>query len=457
MSPGRPHDDTGRREADAALRHAWHTDRLAVLATVARRLGDLQLAEDAVQEAFAAATVRWAADGVPERPGAWLSTTAWRKAVDRLRRDRFPVTRQRSDTEPGSTPPAVEPAAIDARLADDLVDPVVRHDDVLSLVLACCHPALNPEAQIALTLRHVVGLTDRQIAARFLVLEPTMTKRLVRARAKIRDARIGFALPDRTRLHDRLDEVRTVIYLIFTEGYLSTGGEAPIRAALCDEALWLARQLHRLAPEDPETTGLLALIVVHHARTAARQDDTGRLIPYAEQDRGRWDSTAIDGARNLLATTAAPAAGQPGAYRLQAAIALLHATAPTGREPPWALIADLYAALHRAAPSPVVTINHAVALGRAGHPRAGLRLLHPVLADPRLADYLPLHAAHADLLHHAGDPRAATVWRHAADLATNPHQRQALLRRADPLGPGPDGPVGCGAPTRDDAARRPVS
>ncbi len=338
--------ETGRRAAEAAVQVAWRTERVAVLATVARRLGDLQLAEDAVQEAFAAASINWAASGVPKRPGAWLSTTAWRKAIDRLRGDRFPVTRRDTDAQ---LTQVSEPAIIDARLQGELVDSVVRDDDVLSLVLACCHPALSPEAQVALTLRHVVGLTDRQLAARFLVPEPTMTKRLVRARAKIRDARISFALPDRNHLHERLDEVRAVIYLIFTEGYLTTDDDASIRVLLCDEAVWLARQLHRLSPDEPETTGLLALLLLQHARTGARQDDKGRLIAYAEQDRSRWDMKAIDEAKTLLATTAASVVNQPGGYQLQAAI---------------------------------------VALGRAGNPDAGLQLLeqrHPVGGLPAAA------------------------------------------------------------------------
>ncbi len=437
----------GGSAADAAVRHAWRHERATVLATVARRLGDLQLAEDAVQEAFAVAAARWAADGVPHRSGAWLTTTAWRKALDRLRRDHFPVPRDDRDGRPDVTARAATagPATPDPRLEDDAVDPVVRHDDVLSLVLTCCHPALAPDAQIALTLRHVVGLSDRQIAARFLVPEPTMTKRLVRARAKIRDARISFALPDRTRLRERLDEVHTVIYLIFTEGYLAADDGPAVGGELCEEALWLARQVHRLVPEDTETTGLLALLLLHHARAAARQDAAGRLIPYDQQDRGLWDTAAVEQGKALLASTAihrGPAASPPdprmapGPYQLQAAIALLHTTAPDGHDPDWALIADLYTALARRSPSPVVEVNRAVALGRAHDPRTGLEALRPALADPRLRHYLPLHAAHADLLERAGDPTATRIWQRAADLAGNAAQRDELLRRAR-TGPNP--------------------
>jgi RNA polymerase sigma-70 factor (ECF subfamily) len=391
---------------------------------VVRRLGDLQAAEDAIQEAFIAAASRWPSDGVPDRPGAWLTTTAWRKAVDGRRRDHFPLAG------------ACEREAI-VRLgsSDDpkpALDVVACEDDVLSLVLTCCHPSLSPEAQVALTLRHVVGLTDRQVAACFLVPEPTLSKRLVRARAKIRDAGIAFDLPDRTRLSDRLDEVHTVVYLIFTEGYLASGPERSVQAELCDEAVWLARNVHRLLPDDRETTGLLALLLLQHARTGARTDDDGALISFAEQDRARWNTALLDEARALLASTAPTVGGPgPGPYQLEAAAALLHATAPPGGPPAWALIADLYQALARVSPSPVVEVNRAVAVGRAHGPAAGLRVLRPVLDDPRYADYLPMSAAHADLLERAGRPGAAQAWRHAAGHASNPAQREHLLRRAE--------------------------
>ena len=406
-----------------ALRQAWTRERAAVLATVARRLGDLQAAEDAVQEAFTTAATHWPRDGVPDRPGAWLTTTAWRKALDGLRRDRFPLAAGRErETAPSRDDP------------DPDVDVVVREDDVLSLVLTCCHPALSPEAQVALTLRHVAGLTDRQIAARFLVPEPTLTKRLVRARAKIRDAGITFDLPDRTRLAERLDEVHAVVYLVFTEGYLASGPGRSVRVELCDEAVWLARNLHRLLPDDPETTGLLALLLLQHARRGARTGTDGTLIGFDDQDRSRWDTAAIEEARALLATTVpAPTVRSdagPGPYRLEAAIALLHASAPPGGPPAWALIADLYEVLARISPSPVVEVNRAVAVGRAQGRAAGLQVLRPVLDDPRCAGYLPMLAAHADLLDRAGHPGAVAAWRHAAARASDPAQRDHLLRRA---------------------------
>lgn len=412
---------TSPPQFEDALGRAWREQRAAVLATLARRLGDLGLAEDAVQEAFAAAATSWSQNGVPERPGAWLTTTAWRKALDGLRKDRFPVER---DAQPF---PSSETSAVDSRLHADPADTSVD-DDVLSLVLTCCHPALSSEAQVALTLRHVAGLSDRQIAARFLVSEPTMSKRLVRARAKIRAARIAFDLPDRTRLHERLSEVHAVVYLVFTEGYLASDDGPAVRLELCEEALWLCRQLHRLVADDAETTGLLALVLLHSARSTARQDGAGRLVPYDEQDRTLWDLSLVDEAKALLARTGHE---RPGTYQLQAAIALMHAVAPSMNAVPWSRVARLYKALLRATPSPVVAVNQAVAVGRADGPGAGLQALRPVLSDDTMANYLPLHAAHADLLCRAGRvEEAAAAWRAAAALAVNPQHAAELLRRA---------------------------
>lgn len=408
----------------ALLDRVWRQERATVLASVARRVGDLQLAEDAVQEAFATAAWRWPVDGVPDRPGAWLTTTAWRKALDMLRRERSSVRAPMPDAD---VPEVTRDARPDGDPTDLPRDDDAVRDDVLSLVLTCCHPALSPEAQVALTLRHVAGLTDRQIAAAFLIGEATATKRLVRARAKIRSAGIAFRLPDRTRLAERLTEVHAVIYLVFTEGHHASGDGPAVRAALCDEALWLARQLHRLAPDDAETTGLLALLLLQHARTPARTDASGRLLPYADQDRRLWDTTLIDDAKALLAGTGST---PPGQYQLQAAIALLHA-APAADHIDWAAIAALYAALRRLAANPVFTVNQAVAIGRARSAEAGLAVLEPALTDPRLARYPPLHAAHADLLARAGDTDAAAdAWDRAADLTTNPAQRTELRRRA---------------------------
>ncbi|MCV2491619.1 RNA polymerase sigma factor [Geodermatophilus sp. YIM 151500] len=391
------------------LERAFREERAQVVATLARRLGDLQLAEDAVSEAFAAAAGTWPSAGVPDRPGAWLTTTAWRKALDALRRDRSAP----GAPADGAVPPAPEPG-------------LHGEDDVLQLLLTCCHPALAVEARVALTLRHVAGLTVPEIAAGFLVPEEAMAKRLVRARTKIRRSGISFELPGPDGLGERLASVQAVLYLVFTEGHLASGDGPAVRAELCDEAIWLARQVHRLVPDDAETAGLLALMLLQHSRTRARSDDVGRLVPFDEQDRSRWDGRAVREARALLATTGT---APPGPYQVQAAIAALHAL-PDG-DVPWARIADLYGLLERMTPSPVVTVNRAVAVGRADGARAALALLAPVLAEGRLDGYAPLHAAHADLLDRAGDATAAaTAWRRAAACSRNPAERAALERRA---------------------------
>jgi RNA polymerase sigma-70 factor, ECF subfamily len=393
------------------LERAFREERAQVVATLARRLGDLQLAEDAVSEAFAAAAVAWPSAGVPDRPGAWLTTTAWRKALDTVRRDGR------------TTGPPVEALPAPAR------EPGLHEEDgVLQLVLTCCHPALALDARVALTLRHVAGLTVPEIAAGFLVPEATMAKRLVRARRKIAHGGISFELPDRADLADRLVAVHTVLYLVFTEGHLASGEGPALRTDLCDEAVWLTRQVHRLVPDDAETTGLLALMLLQHSRVRARSDADGRLVPFAEQDRSSWDARAIREARALLATTGRE---PPGPYQLQAAIAALHAAVPDPDAIAWHRIAALYQVLAELAPSPAVTVNRAVAVGRSEGPAAGLAVLAPVLADERWSGYAPLHAAHADLLTRTGDGEAArSAWARAAEASRNPAARDALRRRA---------------------------
>ncbi len=406
----------------ADLERVWREERAAIVGALARRLGDLDLAEDAVQDAFVRAAERWPADGVPDRPGAWLATTAWRAALDRLRR----VRRRRE------APDALDSVADDADLAaaPDIVadESLLVTDDVLRLIITCCHPALPSEARVALTLRHVAGLTAREIAAAFLVAEAAMEKRLVRARAKIRTAGIRFELPERADLAERLADVHAVIYLVFTEGYASAGEGPPIRADLCDEAIWLARQVHGLADGDAESTGLLALLLLQRARIDARLDAAGALIAYDEQDRGRWDQEAISEARALLGTTGM---GPLGPYQVEAAIALLHAVAPSAREVPWARIAELYALLLRLSPSPVVAVNRAFAVASAVGPATGLELLAPLLADAALARYAPLHVVHGELLWRAGEQAAAgEAWQRAVHHLKHAGPRAALVQRA---------------------------
>ena len=402
----------------ADLEHAFRDEWSAVVAALARRLGDLQAAEDATAEAFAAAARAWQRDGVPPNPGGWLTVTAWRKAIDQLRRDRL--------------------VAVDADVLDQVAagtgeeDPEMEAgrlvDDRLGLVFACCHPALALEVRVAMTLRYVAGLTTAEIAAAFLLPEPTLAQRLVRAKRKIREQGIRFEVPGPDSLAGRLHGVRAVVYLVFNEGYAATGGDRLVRGELCEEAIWLGRLLHRLLPADAETAGLLALMLLHHSRAAARQDADGRPVPLADQDRSRWDKALIAEGTSVL--DAAMERRAPGPYQLQAAIIAVHAQAPSFDHIDWPEIAALYRELARWDPSPVIEINRAVAVGMADGPLAGLAILEPILTSGTLAGYAPLHAAHADLLDRAGDAEgAAAAWARAATATGNEALRDELRRR----------------------------
>jgi RNA polymerase sigma-70 factor (ECF subfamily) len=408
----------------AAAEAAFRDERAAVLATLIRWCGDFQLAEDALQDAFAAAIVAWDREGVPQRPGAWITTTARRRAIDRLRRDRALADRIERLGQ-------IALLETTAEIDEDAL-PSTLGDDRLRLIFTCCHPALAMPARIALTLRSLGGLTTGEIARAFLVEEPAMAQRIVRAKRKIAAARIPYRIPGDEELPDRLAGVLAVVYLVFNEGWSASGGDRLVRGELCAEAIRLGRLLVRLMPDDPEVAGLLALMLLHDSRRAARVDEHGDLVALDAQDRALWDQGRIREGTTLL--DGALRRRRPGPYQLQAAIASLHANAPSPDATDHEQIAELYGELARRAPSPVIDVNRAAALGRAGREREGLALITPLLSDPALARYVPLHAAHADLLERSGDAAgAALAYATAATCADNDVARAELERRAQRL------------------------
>jgi RNA polymerase sigma-70 factor, ECF subfamily len=410
----------------AAISRAFRDERAIVLATLIRQAGDFQLAEDAVQDAFEAALTAWRRDGVPANPGAWITTAARRRAIDRLRRNRSVADRAER---------LAELTRLDAQHEEEpsMDDESSIVDDRLRLVFTCCHPALEMPARVALTLRALGGMTTGEVARAFLVAEPTMGKRIVRAKRKIAEAHIPYRVPADEELPDRLRGVLRVVYLIFNEGYTATEGDRLVRGELCDEAIRLGELLSRLMPDDAEVWGLLALMMLHDARRAARVDPSGQWVALDAQDRSLWDQDRIR--EGLAKLERAVRLRRPGEYQLQAAITALQIQAPDTEATDWGQIAELYGALSRLNPSPVVELNRAVAVGLASGAAAGLALLEPLLADPVLERYQPLHAAHAELLSRSGDAEdAARAYERAIALTANAVERAELERRLSALG-----------------------
>jgi RNA polymerase sigma-70 factor, ECF subfamily len=405
-------------DARTAVEQIYRQESRRVLATLIRLTGDFDAAEEALQDAFAAALEQWPAAGVPANARAWLVSTGRNKAVDRLRRG------ARLDRDEDALRRAsVEPAPDDAEYPDDR----------LRLIFTCCHPALAPEAQVALTLRTVCGLTTEEIARAFLVPLETMAQRLVRAKAKIRAARIPYEVPPPSAWTARIDAVLEVIYLVFTEGYAATGGDALVRRELCNEAIRLARLVTELMPEESEAAALLALMLLHDSRRDTRQTVDGELVLLDAQDRSRWDAAAI--AEGTAIVDRVFREGRVGAYALQAAIAALHAAAPNEASTDWPQIAALYETLLRLRPSPVIELNRAVAVAMAEGPEPGLRLIDDLHARGVLRGYHLLHSARGELLRRL-DRRAEAreAFDTALRLAGTEPERRFLARRLAELG-----------------------
>jgi RNA polymerase sigma-70 factor (ECF subfamily) len=405
---------------DAAVVGAFRGETGRIIATLVRILGDVDLAEDMVQEALASAVERWPRDGVPERPGAWLMTAARNRALDHLRRER---TR-------GTTREALLHLQADDEREPDVAERTGIADDRLSLIFTCCHPALAPEARVALTLRLLGGLTTEEIARAFLVQPSAMAQRLVRAKGKIRAARLPFRVPAGAELAERLPAVLAVVYLVFNEGYAASTGDDLVRRTLCAEAIRLARLVVGMQPEQPEALGLLALLLLTDSRRDARLDAHGDIVLLADQDRALWDTAAITEGCDVLER--ALAYRRSGPYQLLAAIAAVHSQALDASATDWLQISALYATLRELSPSPVIALNHAIALAEATSVEAGLALADDVAEA--LEGYHLLHATRAELLRRLGrDAEASDAYGRAIALANNNVERAHMVRRRDSL------------------------
>ncbi len=414
---------TGSDTAHEIVDRLFREEQGRAVATLIRVTGDFDLAEEAVQDAFIRALETWPERGVPDNPGAWITTTARNRAIDRLRRRRRSI--DKIEALGRETAAEQELAATDPAPAEDAM-PIA--DDRLRLIFTCCHPALAMEARVALTLRTLGGLTTPEIARAFLVPEPTLAQRLVRAKRKIRDAGIPYRVPPAELLPERLDGVLHVLYLVFNEGYAASSGDELIRRELCAEAIRLARTVVSLLPDEPEALGLLALMLLHDARRDARVGPNGELVLLDDQDRSRWDATRI--AEGTALIEAALAARRPGPYQVQAAIAALHDEAVIPNSTDWAQIATLYGTLQQMTPSPVVELNLAAAVAMADGPAVGLAMMDGIVASGELDAYPYLHAARADLLRRLERwSEAATAYQRALELTTNGPERAFLERR----------------------------
>ena len=409
-------------ESVAALEAVYRRDGRRIFATLVRLLGSFERAEEAEHDAFIAAAEQWPRDGVPANPVAWLVSAGRFKAIDRLRRDaRFTSIDDYTD------------------MVAQIPDPTLGHDenetiedDRLRLIFTCCHPSLSEDARIALTLREVCGLATEEVARAFLTTPSTLAQRIVRAKAKIRDARIPYEVPEPDQFAARLGSVLRVVYLVFNEGYSASSGESALRLDLAAEAIRLGWLLVRLCPE-AEVRGLLALMLLHHGRRHARTDEAGDLVPLEEQDRCRWDAQELE-IGGAMARDALRAPGH-GAYALQAAIVAVHAEAPTAADTDWGRIVGLYDRLLQREASAVVALNRAVAIAMRDGPEAGLAQIEPMLTDAPLATYHLTHAAHADLCRRAGrNAEARRSYRRALDLARQEPERRFLRRRLAELG-----------------------
>lgn len=410
-------------EASETLEQVFREEYGRIISTLIRSSGSFDLAEEALNEAFVSAASTWKRDGPPRNPGAWLTTVAHRKLLDALRRDKTRADKQTEiEYETIRLQPFVEPGQIE--------DVVEYPDDRLRLIFTCCHPSLSRDAQVALTLRTLGGLTTTEIAHAFLLPEATLAQRLVRAKQKIRVTRIPYEVPSLERLNDRLAAVQAVIYLIFNEGYAASAGESLVRTDLCSEAIRLGRVLCELLPSEPENIGLLALMLLQDSRRKARVNAAGDLVTLEEQDRSLWDRAEIEEGVRLVER--ALASGRVGSYQLQAAIAAVHCEAATAAETDWRQIVALYEELLRNSSSPVIALNHAAAVAMRDGFERGLNLIESVGAGGKLDNYYLFHAARADLLRRLNRlNEAQAAYQKALSLATNSVEQNYIRRRLE--------------------------